>query len=178
MRNSRSTRVELIQAKQRRRQEVGPGLLVAASSFAMATTVPGRVTRLSPPTTDQTTTSTAKVLSISSSVKVNPRVAKASSPTGTAAKGTHTPASSRAPLALAATSTLRKLSELQTSDCTPGKAVSDRTRKKTNANEITDEEWIVVRERLANVKESLTHVTVQRTMRTEAQEMMETYVAQ
>ena len=38
--------------------------------------------------------------------------------------------------------------------------MSERTRKKTNANEITDDEWIVVRERLANLRDPLTDVHV------------------
>ena len=124
---------------------VTPGLLVVAPSFAKANTR-GRAPHGSPPTTALTNVSTGKALSTTSTAKASPRVAKTSSTKGKAAKVTPRPASSIARLPLAATSTLRKLSESHMSDSSPGNAVSERTRKKTNANEITDEEWIVVRE--------------------------------
>ena len=81
------------------------------------------------------------------------------------------------PIPLASSSALRKLSESQTSDSSPAKAVSERTRKKTNANEITDVEWIVVNTRLAEGKDRLTNLHVKGEKKSEIEEMMEEYVA-
>ena len=65
------------------------------------------------------------------------------------------------PLPLSATSKLRQLTESKTSDNSPGKSVSDRTRKKTNTSEITEEDWKIAKVKLANVKEALVHMKVQ-----------------
>ena len=56
-----------------------------------------------------------------------------------------------------------------------GKQSSERTRKKTNANEITDEELIVVR-RLAEVKDRLTIVHLKRESKSEIEDIVEDYV--
>ena len=122
--------------------------------------------------------SSAKARSITNSGKANPRVAKPSSTTLAAAKSTATPANSIAPLALVATSRLRKLSASHTSDSSPGKAVLERTRKKTNANEIRDDEWNLVTEKLATVRDLLTHVHVKSEPKSEMEGMMEEYIAQ
>ena len=65
------------------------------------------------------------------------------------------------PLPLSVTSKLRQLSESTTSDNSPGKSVSDRTRKKTNGSEITEEDWKMVKAKLANGKEVIAHRKVQ-----------------
>ena len=88
----------------------------------------------------------------------SPRVEKATSANGTVAKAT--PRSSIVLLPLASRSTLRKLSESQTSDSSPSKAVAERTRRKTDWIGISDAEWIVVHGRMSNMRERLTHVTV------------------
>ena len=105
------------------------------------------------------------------------RVVNAKSILGTVAKVKPTP-NSIAPLPLSNTSTLRKLSESQTSDASPGSSVSERTRKKTNSSETFEEEWIVVKEKMANMKASLLHVKAPRAARSDKQEMMEEYVVQ
>ena len=69
-------------------------------------------------------------------------------------------ASSLVPLPLSATSKLRQLSDSTTSDNSPGKSVSDRTRKKTNGSEITEEEWKFAKLKLTEVKNALAHVTM------------------
>ena len=92
----------------------------------------------------------AKRLSTSRSAKPRARVAKAKPTIGTVAKDKPTP-SSIVPLPLSTTSALRKLIESQTSDSSPGTSVSERTRKKTNTSEILEEDWIVVKEKLANM---------------------------
>ena len=73
---------------------------------------------------------------------------------------------------------LGKLSEPQTSDASPGNSVSERTRKKTNASEIFEEDWIVVTEKIAIMKASLGRVTAPGVAKSETQEMMEEYVMQ
>ena len=75
------------------------------------------------------------------------------------------------PLPLASHSKLGQLSESQSRDSSPRNAVSERTRRKTNANENTDEERIEVKARLANMRERLTHVKVPR-QKIELVEMM------
>ena len=82
------------------------------------------------------------------------------------------------PLPFAPGSTLRKLSVSESSYSSASKTVAERTRKKTNDNEITEQECILVRERIANVRESLTPVVGKGMRRSEAQEMTESYVAQ
>ena len=139
---------------------VTTGLLVVAPSFAKPTTRLGMTPRSSHPTTAQTTASTAKALSISSSANANPRLPKASTAKGTLAEAT-TPSSSIVPLPLAQSSALRNLSESQTIDSSSVKTVVGRTRRKGNANEITDDEWIVVRSKLAEVRDRLSHVHVE-----------------
>ena len=89
---------------------------------------------------------------------------------------TPTPMSIIVHLPLASGSALKKLRASQSSERSPKKAVSERTRKKTNANEITDDEWIVVTERLTKLREQLTHVQVKDEKKNEIQEMMEGYV--
>ena len=81
------------------------------------------------------------------------------------------------PLHLAPGSTLRKLSASHSCDSSPGKTAAERTRKKTNANEITDEEWIEVKGRLANVRERLMPVNVQWETN-EIEEIMESAIMQ
>ena len=115
--------------------------------------------------------------STSSSAKVPPKVAKPSSAKGTLANATPTPMSSIVPLPLATGSTLRKLSVSQSSDSSPSKAVSERKRKKTNANEVTDAEWIEVKGRVANKRERLTHEKEQG-QTNEIEEMMESSIVQ
>ena len=56
--------------------------------------------------------------------------------------------------------------------------MSEGTRKKTNANEITDDEWTVVRRKLAEVKDRLTHVHVEGVPKGEIEEILEDYVMQ
>ena len=59
----------------------------------------------------------------------------------------------------------------------PGKkTVAERTWKRTNANEIIDGEWILVRERLAYMREFLTHVQVSGAQKSENEEITERYV--
>ena len=96
---------------------------------------------------------------------------------GKEAKDKPTP-SSITPLPLSSTSTLRKLSEPQTSDASPGNSVSERTRKKTNASEILEEDWIVVKEKMANLTTSLARVSSPGAAKSETQEMMEEYEMQ
>ena len=153
-----------------------PGLLEKAWSLSKPA-MPGRVPRTSPKTTAQTTVSTVKALSTTSSAKARPRVAKTSSPKGTAAKGTPTSARSLVPLPLATKTTVRKRSESETRDSSPGIAGSERTRKKTNANELTDDQWIVDTKKLAEVRDRLTHVQVNGEPKSQIEEMMEDYIA-
>ena len=54
----------------------------------------------------------------------------------------------------------------------------DRTRKKTNASDITDEEWNVVKERLAPGREQLRPVQVKGEKKNEIEESIESYVVQ
>ena len=68
--------------------------------------------------------------------------------------------SSLVPLPLSATSKLPQLSDATTSVTSQGKTVSDRTRKKTNGTEITEEEWKFVKMKLAKVKDALSHTKV------------------
>ena len=68
------------------------------------------------------------------------------------------------------------MSEFQTTDASPGSAVSDRTQKKTNSSEILEEEWIVMKEKMANMKASLTRVSSPGAAKSETQEMMEEYI--
>ena len=56
--------------------------------------------------------------------------------------------------------------------------MSERTRKKTNVNEITDQEWIEVNARLAKVQEQLTDLQLKWEKENEIQAMMESYVMQ
>ena len=42
-----------------------------------------------------------------------------------------------------------------------GKSVSDRTRKKRNSSEITEEDWKIAKAKLASVKEAIAHLKVQ-----------------
>ena len=129
---------------------VTSGLVVAASCNRNGTTTPGRTPLSSPATTgSQSTVSSAKALSTSSSAKVPSKVAKANSGNDTLAKATPTPKSSIVPLPLASDSTLRQLSVSQSNDSSPSTRIAERTRNKTNANKITDDEWIVVRTKLA-----------------------------
>ena len=93
-------------------------------------------------------------------IEGTPKVVKASSAKCTPAKATATHRSSIVCLLLASGLTLRKLSASQSSESSPSKTVAERTRKKTKANEITDDAWIVVRRRVAEVKVRLTHVQV------------------
>ena len=86
--------------------------------------------------------------------------------------------SSLVPLPLAPTSKLRQLSDATTSDNSPGKSVSDRTRKKTNGSEITEEEWKFVKVKLAKVKDALSHTKVPGGARDKNKESMEEYVQQ
>ena len=79
------------------------------------------------------------------------------------------------PLSMALGSTLPKPSASQSSDSSPRKAVADRTRKKTNATEIIDEEWTQVKGRMEHMRERLIHVNVQG-QRNEIEEKMESYV--
>ena len=51
----------------------------------------------------------------------------------------------------------------------------ERTRKKTNTSEISEEEWNVVRDTLAYMKASWMHVKAPGTPRSDTQEMMEEY---
>ena len=117
---------------------VTPGLLVAARSTSFAkpstATTAGSVPRTSPPTTASTTVSAdAKALSTSSSAKLSPRVTKAKSTIGTVAKEKPTP-SSIVLLPLSTTSTLRKLSESQTTDVSPEpQCQNTRERRKIQA---------------------------------------------
>ena len=137
---------------------VKPGLLVAPNaSYAKPSTAttPKGVPRTSPPTTTSTTEGvSAKATSTSSSAKPIPRVANAKAITGKEAKDKPT-LSSITPLPLSTTSALRKLSEPQTSDASPGNSVSERTRTKTNHSEISEDDWNVVKEKMANMKASL-----------------------
>ena len=71
------------------------------------------------------------------------------------------PTTSTVPLPLPSGSELLEVSASQSSDSGASKAVSERTIRKTNANEITDAEWIEVNARLANMRERLTPVKVQ-----------------
>ena len=64
-------------------------------------------------------------------------------------------------LTLAATSKLRILIESKTSENSPAKLVSDRKRRKTNTSEITEEEWMIAKEKLANLKDALAYIAVQ-----------------
>ena len=157
---------------------VAPVLLVAASSFEKPTTVPGMVPRTSPPTTAQATASTAKTISTTSSATAVPRVAKTGSTIALAAKVIPTSASSIVPLPLATTSKLRELSESHVSDSSPGKAVSERTRKKTNAKEITDDEGRVVRTKVGEVRDRLTHVHVEAEPKGDIEGMLDDYIAE
>ena len=99
----------------------------------------------------------------------------AKSTKGTVAKDKPTP-SIIMPIPLSTTSTLGKMSEFQTTDASPGSAVSDRTQKKTNSSEILEEEWIVMKEKMANMKASLTRVSSPGAAKSETQEMMEEYI--
>ena len=56
--------------------------------------------------------------------------------------------------------------------------MSERTRKKTNANGIRDDEWIVVKRKLAEVKERLTQVQVKGEKKSKIEDMMEELVVQ
>ena len=56
--------------------------------------------------------------------------------------------------------------------------MSERTRKKTNANEIADDEWIVVRTKQAELRDRLTHVHGKGVAKCEIEEMLEDYVRQ
>ena len=73
-------------------------------------------------------------------------------------------------------SKLRQQSDPTTSDNTPGKSVSDHTRKKTNSNEITEEEWKIEKVKLANVKEAIAHLKVQGAAPDKNRTSMEEYV--
>ena len=56
--------------------------------------------------------------------------------------------------------------------------MSERTRTKTKTREISEEEWIVAKEKFANMKASLTRVRATGASRSDTQEMMEEYVVQ
>ena len=86
--------------------------------------------------------------------------------------------SSFAPIHLSTTSTLRKLSESQTSDGLPGNSVSERTRKITNTSQIVEEDWIVGKEKMTNMKAWLMRETAPGAKKRAMQEMMEEYVIQ
>ena len=88
------------------------------------------------------------------------------------------PSSSLVPLPLSATSKLRQLSDSTTRDNSPGKSVSDRTRKKTNGSEITEEEWKFAKVKLAKVKDALAHMTIQGGAPDKHKASMEEYVKQ
>ena len=88
------------------------------------------------------------------------------------------PSSSLVPLPFSATSKLRQLSDSTTSDNSPRKSVSDRTRMKTNESEITEEEWKLAKAKLANVKEALAHMKVQGAAPDKNKASMEEYVQQ
>ena len=91
---------------------------------------------------------------------------------GTVAKDKPTP-STIMPLPLSITATLRKLSESHASDASPGSKGSERTGKKTNSSEIVEEDWMVVREMMANMKASLMRVRSRSPAKSATQEMIE-----
>ena len=95
-----------------------------------------KVPRTSHSVTSLRTESTSATVTTSSSPKASHVVAKVTSTSGTRMKAM--PPSSRnvVPLPLSATSKLRRLRESKTTDDSPGKSVSDRTRKKSNTSEI------------------------------------------
>ena len=96
----------------------------------------------------------------------------------TVAKDRPTPGSSIVPLTLSTTSASLNMRESQTNDTSQGTWVSERTRKKTNTSEISEEWCIVVRDKLAKMKDSVTHVTAQGGARRITQDVVEEYVAQ
>ena len=51
-------------------------------------------------------------------------------------------------------------------------------RKKTNAREIKDEEWTEIKARLVKIRERLIHLQVNGAMKSENDEIMESYVMQ
>ena len=143
------------------KQAKGPtqtGLLAKATKASVPTAV-GKVPRTSPSVTSSMTVSTSAKATTSSSAKASPGIVKVTSTPGTRMKAMP-PCSSLVPLPLSATSKLRQLSESTTSDNSPGKSVSDRTRKKTNGSEITEEEWKFAKVKLAKVKDALVHMTM------------------
>ena len=101
---------------------------------------------------------------------------KASLAMGTLAKAT--PTCPIMPLTLATGSTLRKPSASQSSDSSPGKAVGDGTRKKTNANALTCEESIEVKGSLAKMRELVTRVQVKGGKKSEIGQMIDSSVMQ
>ena len=56
--------------------------------------------------------------------------------------------------------------------------MSGHTRKKTNTSEITEEEGIIVRDKPATLRDSMSQVRVQGGARSTTQEVMEEYMAQ
>ena len=56
--------------------------------------------------------------------------------------------------------------------------MQERRRKKTNVNESTDDEWIVVKTKLAEEKDGLTHVHGEGVRKGEIEEMLEENVRQ
>ena len=56
--------------------------------------------------------------------------------------------------------------------------MSERTVKKTNAKQITDDELIVVRRKLAEGRDRLTHLHVEGVPKSEKQAMIEDYIAE
>ena len=132
------------------------GLLVQAIKASVPIAV---VPRTSPPVTSSTIASVSAKASTSSSAKPSPRVAKETSTSGTKRKAIPQ-SSSVVPLPLAPTSKLRQLSDATASDNSPAMPISERTRKKTNGSEITEEEWKFVKTKMAKIKDSLSHVKV------------------
>ena len=127
--------------------------------------------------TSSTTASTSAKATTSSSAKPNSRVAKETSTSGTK-KNAIPQLSGMVPLPLAPTSKLRELSDGRTSDNSPGKSVSDRTRRKTNGNEITEEEWKFVKIKLVKVKDALSHTKVPGGAPDKNKKSLEEYVQQ
>ena len=150
--------------------------LMAIASKTSKPTAALNVSCISPSGT--TTVSTSAEATISSSVKASHRVAKENSTSGTRKKAMPPTTSTVVPIPLSATSKLRQLIDSTTSDNSPGKSVSDRTRKKTDGSKITEDEWKFAKVKLANVKEAIAHLKVQGAAPDKNRASMEAYVKQ
>ena len=122
-------------------------------------TAVAKASRASPSMTSSFSGSTLAKGTVSSSAKPSPRVAKETSTSGTQRK-VIPQSSSLVPLPLAPTSKLSQLSDAAASDNSLRLSVSDRTRKKTNGSEITEEEWKFVKVKLSKVNDALSHTKV------------------